>query len=107
MGRTQHLAGDRQTRLSVEPLGQSKISDSRLVRRGVDEHVGWFEIAVKDALSMRVVNRFGNELHVAGGVPRWQRTLSNQLSEVPSLDIVHREKVVAVENAHFVNRHDI
>src|SRR5204862_2569629 len=73
MGRTQHLAGDRQTRLSIEPFGQSKISDSRPVRRGVDEHVGRFEIAVKDALPMRVVNRFSTELHVAAGGSRWTR----------------------------------
>ena len=82
MGRTQHLARDRQARLAIQPFGQSKIGDSRLVRCRVDQHVGRFEIAVQNALPVRVVDRFGNELHVAGCLARWQRTLRDEFRQV-------------------------
>src|SRR5260221_4535147 len=61
--RTQHLARDRQIGLAFEPLGQSEIGDPRLIV-GVDEDVGWLEVAMQDAAFVRVMDGLSDGLEV-------------------------------------------
>src|SRR5437667_12768282 len=61
--RTEHLAGYGHTCVTIEPLGQSKVRDARLIAR-VHQDVRWLEIAMQVALLMRVVDGFSNELDV-------------------------------------------
>src|SRR2546429_1839600 len=56
---------------------------------------------------MRVVDGFGNELDVTRGFRGRQRTVAHELGEVLSLDVIHREVVLAVVDAHVVNGDDV
>jgi len=62
----------------IESLRQAKVRDARLIAR-VHQHVRWLEIAVQDALLMRVVNGFSNELDVTRGFRGRQRTVAHEL----------------------------
>src|SRR5439155_20206072 len=104
--RTEHLAGHGNAGVTIEPLGQAKVRDARLIAR-VHEDVRWLEIAVQDALAVRVVNGFGGEPDVTRGFRGRQRTVAHELGEVLSLDVIHREVMLAVVDAHVVNGDDV
>ena len=56
---------------------------------------------------MRVVNGFGNLLHVAGGLPGRERLFAGYLRKTLPCHIGHRVKVLALEFADIVDRDDI
>ena len=62
---------------------------------------------MQDALLMRVVNGLGDQFHVARRFVRRERPISNQLRQIPSLDVIHREEVLVFVNADLVNGHDV
>src|SRR5690242_12778213 len=67
--RTEHLSGHRDAGVTIEPLSQAKIRDARLIA-GVHQHIRRLEIAVQDALLMRVLNRLSDQLDVTRGFRR-------------------------------------
>ena len=62
---------------------------------------------MENAALVRVVDRLGDELDVAGGPRRRQRLLAHELRQALALDVIHREVVLAFVDAHFVNRDDV
>jgi len=62
---------------------------------------------VQDALLMRVVDGFSNQLDVTRGFRGRQRTGADELGQVLSLDVIHREEMLAVVDAHVVNGDDV
>ena len=49
---------------------------------------------MEDALLVGVVDRLGDTLHVARGLRRGQGAVANELRQVLSLDVIHREEVL-------------
>ena len=107
VGRAEHLAGHGDAGIAVEPLGQAKIGDARLIGGRVNQHVRRLEIAMQDASLVRVMNRFGNELDVPRGFRAAQWTVAHELREVLALDVIHREVMLAVVDADVVNGDDV
>jgi hypothetical protein len=70
--RPEHLASDGNAGVTIEAFGQAKIRDARFIV-SVHQDVRRLEIAVQDALAMRVVNGFGDELDVTRGSGGRQR----------------------------------
>src|SRR6185295_1497102 len=89
-----------------EPLGQAKVRDARLIA-GVHQDVGGLEIAVQDALPMRVVDGFRNELDVTRRFRGRQRAVPHESGEVLSLDVIHREIMLTLMDAYVVNGDDV
>ena len=106
VGRAEHLATQRQTGLALQALGQAEIGDARLVV-GVDEHIRWFEVAVQDALLMRVVDRFGNGLEILSRAPGRQRNVPHQGGQTGAIHEIHREIVLAGVDPDFMDRDDV
>ena len=67
--RTQHLPAQREVGFSFKALGETEVCDVWLILR-IDQHVGWFEIAMKNVALMREMDRFGNELEITRGLLR-------------------------------------
>src|SRR5436309_11342689 len=62
---------------------------------------------MQDAVLMRVVNGFSNELDVPRGFRGRQRTSAHELRKVLSLDVIHREVMLTVVDANIVNGDDV
>jgi hypothetical protein len=62
---------------------------------------------VQDAPGVREVDRFGDGLDIARRAPCRQRLISHELREVRPIDEIHREIMLALVNADFVNGHDV
>ena len=105
--RTEHLAAERQFRLGFEPLGQAEVRHARLIGRGVNQHVRRLEIAMQHIPLVRKVDRFGDGLEIRGRLPGRQRTFGDELREGQSLDVIHREEVLPLGEADFVNGDDV
>src|SRR5437016_11104952 len=56
---------------------------------------------------MRVLDGFSNELDVTRRLRRRQRSGADELGEVLSLDVIHREIMLAVVETHVVNGDDV
>ena len=106
IGGTEHLARHGQARLAVQAFGQAKIGDARLVV-AVNHHVGGLEVAVQNALRMRIVYRLGGQPYVARGLSGRQSAIAHELSQVLAFDIIHREEVLAGVDADLVDGHDV
>src|SRR5207249_1679882 len=91
---------------SVQPLGQTEIQNTRLVVR-IDQNIGWFEVAVSDALDMGVADRLGNGFRVTRRTQRGNGPVSCQLRQARSLHQVHGEVRLAVVLAEFMNSYDV
>lgn len=107
IGRPQRLPDDRQTGLSIQSFGQSEIRYMRLVRGRIDQDIRWLQIAMKHPLLMRVLNRFRDQPHIAGGHRGSDRAVAHELREVLPLDVIHREVMLARVDAHIVDRNEI
>src|SRR5688572_12329780 len=90
----------------MEPLGEAKISDARLVER-IDNDVGGFEVAVQNAVFVRIIDRFSNDLHVANRaaepVAIAQFAFRVDSGETLALNKIHGEERLAVVRAYFVD----
>jgi hypothetical protein len=73
----------------------------------IDQHVRRFKIAMENAGLMRVMNGFGNPLHITRCAVRQQRAVPDDLSQVLPPHVIHREKVLPFMHADFMHRHDV
>src|SRR2546428_8170202 len=62
---------------------------------------------MQDALLVRVMDRFGSELHVARGFGRREWTIANELRKVMTLDVIHRKEMLAFVHSDFVDGYDV
>src|SRR2546425_8956593 len=62
---------------------------------------------MQDALLVRVMDRFGSELHVPRGFGRLEWTIADELREVMTLDVIHRKEVLAFVHSDFVDGYDV
>ena len=62
---------------------------------------------MEDALVVRVVNRFGDGLDERCSALHRQRPIADEVGEILTLDVVHREVVVAFVFADFVDGHNV
>jgi hypothetical protein len=90
----------------LHPLGQAEVGQARLIV-GVDEHVRGLEVAVQDALLVRIVDGLGNRLHVTRRALGGQRFLADERGKIPALHVVHREVGLAVLLARLVDADDV
>src|SRR4030095_2776341 len=104
--RTENLDGHREAGIAIEPSRQTKIGDARLVVR-VNQHVRGLEVAMENAALVRVMDRRGDKLDIAGGPGRGQRLLTHELRQAPARDVIHREIVPAFVDTHVVDRDDV
>jgi hypothetical protein len=81
---------------------QAEISDSRLIV-GVDQHVRRLQVTVQDAPLVCIVDRPGNQLHVASGFLGRQRLWAHPLRKALAIHVIHGEKVPAFVDTHIVN----
>src|SRR5205085_1512526 len=79
----------------AKELGQPEVGDVRLIVH-VDEDVRRFQVAMKNALLVRVLHRPGQDAHVARGHFASKRSLSEPLIETEALDVLHREIMLAI-----------
>ena len=84
--RTQNFAGRRQAEVAAN--APSEVGDPGLIVL-INQDVGRFEIAVKDALLVRIVNGIGDGLAVTRRSAAGQTPFANDLRQVPPLDEVH------------------
>ena len=85
---------------------QAEIGDPRLIVF-INDNIGRFEVAVQDAVLMRVMNGSGNGFDVGGRTLRGQWTIPHDLGQRPTGHIVHREEVLAVVFADLVDGHNV
>src|SRR5687767_15368956 len=94
----------------MQPLGETKISDARLVEL-IDNNVGRFEVAVQDAAFVRIIDRFSNDLDVANRaaepVAVAQFAIRVDPGETLALNKIHGEERLAVVRAYFVDGNDV
>src|SRR2546427_1961057 len=62
---------------------------------------------MQDALLVRVMDRFGSDLHVPRGFGWREWTIANELREVMALDVIHRKEVLAFVHSDFVNGYNV
>src|SRR6266568_3781310 len=62
---------------------------------------------MQDALLVRVMDRFGSDLHVPRGFGWREWTIADELREVMPLHVIHRKEVLAFVHSDFVNGHDV
>ena len=62
---------------------------------------------MQEASLVRELNRFGNGLHVGGGAFGRQRLVADELRQVRAIHKVHREVMLALLHADFMNGDDV
>ncbi len=90
----------------MQPLGEAEVGHARLVKR-VDEHVGRLEVAVQDAVLMRIVDGLGDDLDVARGTGGGQWLAGGEPGEALALDKIHGEEGPTLVRANFVDGDDV
>ena len=93
-------------RIRTEPLRETEVDDAWLAG-AVDEHVGRFKVAVKNASFVRVLDRLSDGLHIIGGARSGQWMLADQFRQAGSYDVVHREERLAGVFTHLVDGDDV
>ena len=83
----------------------SEIGDVRLVLF-VEQDIAWFEIAMKHAALMRMLDRFGDFLHERGGFSQRDGPLAHRPAEIRTGDVIHRVIQRAGTRADIVNGND-
>ena len=74
----------------------------------IDHDVGRFQVAVNDALAMRMLNRLADYHHQACRRSQGQRVLLlNDCLERLALDVFHDEIVAVIAAAELVNVNDV
>jgi hypothetical protein len=115
IGRAEHLARDRQVhfgflisdfRFIRQPLGQAEVRDTGMIVL-VDQDVGRLEIPMQNAALVRILDRLGDGLGITRGAPGMERTVAQQLRQVPPGHVVHREERQAFVVTDFVDGHDV
>src|ERR1700722_18112345 len=104
--RTQHLARLRQFRICGKVLGQTEVGDARLVE-GIQEDVGWLEIAMQYTSLMGVVDGLSNGSHVIGSASSRQWIVAHYLSQIRPFNEFHRKVVVSVLFTDLIDRDDV
>jgi len=74
---------------------------------GVEQHVRGFEVAVQDAAFVGVLNRLGDCLDAGGRVSGRHGIVPHRLCQVAAFDVVHREVLLALVFADFMDGDDI
>ena len=87
-------------------LGQTEIADVRLIVR-IDEDIGRLQIAVQDALFVRVLHGAADGGEIAGRVARPQRTAREQSGQRLPLNQSHTEICLSLMLAGVVDGHDV
>ena len=87
-------------------LRQSEVSDMWLVVR-IEQHVGRFEIAVENALGVRVVDRFRDAHHATRSAGGRQRSGAHHLRQRRPFDQCHREERLPIDHPCVVDRHNV
>src|SRR5258707_676052 len=64
-GRAQDRTGASLARIAAQSLGQPEVGHVRLVV-GVDQNIGRLQIAMQDAVAVRVMNGPGDLVHITG-----------------------------------------
>src|SRR5262245_7447433 len=62
---------------------------------------------MEDAAFMGEVNSLGDDLEIGRSTARRQRTVADDLCQAPASHIIHREEMLAVIEADFVDRHNV
>src|SRR5882724_7183580 len=91
----------------VKTFRHAEIGNAWLVG-GVDKHVRRLEVAVQNAALVSVVNGFGDGFHPARRSAEFRNPKSeirNELGQVFPFHKIHREVVLAIVLADFVNGH--
>lgn len=104
--RAENLTGEGHIRVVSEVLGQPKIRHVRLAM-AIDQNIRRLQVAVQDALFVRIVNGFGDGLDPGSSLAGRDRLLAIELTQVLALDVVHREVVEALMFAHFMDANDV
>src|SRR6266496_4086477 len=94
----------------MQALSQTEISHVWLVER-IDQHVGGFEVAVENAVFVRVVNGLGDNLDITRRAPQPRRipisALFIQLRETPTFDEIHGEERLSFVSAYLMDGDDV
>src|SRR5208282_2795878 len=89
-----------------QPPGQAEVSDPRLVV-GVNQHIARLQVTMENAVLVRAVHGLGDGLEVAGGAPGGKGVAANQLRQGVPRHVIHRNEMLALAKAHFMDGNDI
>ena len=107
-GGAEHLARQGQFRVRSsgfgvpQAFGQPEVHHARLVVFA-DQHIRGFEVAVQNSLLVRILDRSRNFLQVFDGPNGRKGMVLDHCGQARALDVIHREIVLAVLFADFVN----
>ena len=99
----QHAAGDGHALFPLDPLGQAEVGDVR-VALVIQEDIRRFQIAVKDAALVGVVDGIGDLRNDPRGLARVVHEFSEGFLHPPTVDQLHAEIALILEGANLVDR---